>query len=218
MPKPSRSLLAVLGLALFGCAVGAPKTASYRILVQAETDQNKPLEAVEILKDGTRIGVSGPDGRIALTMTGSEGEMVGLEVRCPALHTAKDARMTVLLRRVVDPTRTPTYRAECRPETRTVVVAVRAANGPDLPVIYLGKQVARTDASGVAHVKLDLPPAERFELALDTSGKAAEKLFPRSPSAVFVVHDRDELVFFNQRFERKKARASSGGPHLPKPI
>ena len=53
---------------------------------------------------------------------------------------------------------------------RRVVVAVRAENGPNLPVTYLGRAVGRTDASGAAHVLLAMHPGDQFSLGLDTSG------------------------------------------------
>jgi hypothetical protein len=111
----------------------------------------------------------------------------------------------------------PLYEVSCPPEVRTIVVAVRATQGPDLPVMYLGKEVARTDASGAAHVQLRLHPEERFELMLSTEGRE-QRLRPENPTAVFVAKDRDEILFFDQRFEVEKPKRRAGARPGPKPF
>jgi len=51
---------------------------------------------------------------------------------------------------------------------RRVVVAVRAENGPNLPVMYLDRAVTRTDAGGAASFALEVPPGSQFTVALNT--------------------------------------------------
>jgi hypothetical protein len=106
----------------------------------------------------------------------------------------------VPLRKLAEPGALPEFSVSCQPLTRSVVVAVRADNGPDLPVRYLGQEVARTDASGAAHLLLSLAPQEEFELTLDTSDRRAENLRPQNPSARFTVKDGDEILTFNVPF------------------
>jgi hypothetical protein len=78
--------------------------------------------------------------------------------------------------------------------------------------MYLGREVARTDSSGVAHLALALRPGERFELGLDTTGKP---LLPKSPRAVFVASNDDELVFFDQRFQKRTSVGGGSRRRLP---
>jgi hypothetical protein len=82
-----------------------------------------------------------------------------------------------------------------------LVVAVRAQNGLNLPLRYLGREIARTDESGVCHALLQLPPSESVTLTLDTSG--ADKLRPKSPEFKFTVPPHDEVVVFDQSFARE---------------
>jgi hypothetical protein len=81
-----------------------------------------------------------------------------------------------------------------------VVVAVRAEETADVPVMYLGREVARTDACGAAHVLMSAPPNTRVTIELRTTGAAGGRLRPQNPSLIFVVPDRDEIVAFDQRF------------------
>jgi hypothetical protein len=118
----------------------------------------------------------------------------------------------VTLRRLAQTSKLPTYRVVCQSSTRTSVIAVRANNGPDLPVMYLGRELARTDSAGVAHVALTLTPGERYELSLDTGNKP---LTPKNPRAVFVAGNEDELVFFDQRFQSRKPAGGRARARLP---
>jgi hypothetical protein len=81
---------------------------------------------------------------------------------------------------------------------RSIVVGIRAENGPNLPVMYLGKEVGRTDGTGTAHVALDLPPGETATLSLDT--RDAPALKPQNPDLVFRAGTRDELLLLDQKF------------------
>ncbi|MDB5219916.1 MAG: hypothetical protein JWO86_7843, partial [Myxococcaceae bacterium] len=116
--------------------------------------------------------------------------------------------------------RAPSFAARCAPLTRTVVVGIRAENGPNVPVTYLGKEVGRTDAWGAAHVVLSVKANEQIALVLDTKsgGDKAPKLRPESPSLTFVAKDKDDFVTLEQKFEVEKpapARvraAPRGGP------
>jgi hypothetical protein len=210
-----RSVLGALVVVLSACQPAAPPSHLHGIVIQAETAGHAPLEGVEVTQRGRTLGRTAASGTLKLELAGSEGQLVELQARCPASYVPERQVVSVTLRRLRASRKLPTYRVECQPSTRTAVVAVRATNGPDLPVIYLGREVARTDSSGVAHVALTLRPGERFELALDTTGKP---LVPKSPRAVFVAGSEDELVFFDQRFQNRKS--SSGGrggarPRLP---
>ncbi len=95
---------------------------------------------------------------------------------------------------------------DCPPTTRNVVVAVRAENGPELPVLYLGEKVAQTDDSGAAHVLLKLPPNQPFKLTLDTSGDDHSRLRPQNPTATFDVKNQDDMFVFNQKFKLERPR------------
>jgi hypothetical protein len=86
------------------------------------------------------------------------------------------------------------------------VISVRVDDGPNLPVLYLGHEIARTDAFGAAHALIQVPPGEPFRLTLDTSSNPA--LRPASPSAELAVGEADDIVVFEPKVapEKKAAR------------
>ncbi len=203
-------------------AVGASTTACkeqaappFEVLIKFSSAKDKPLKNALVLHEGKKIGVSGDDGAALLRLRGAEGETFLFSVQCPAEFESPKAPVTVVLRRVIDSARRSEYFVSCPPLTRTVVVAVRAENGPNLPVIHLGREVARTDESGAAHVMLQLRPNESFELRLDTNDKSAERLRPQNPVATFVVKQQDDIFAFDQKFSLEKKRIRYGGPVGP---
>lgn len=200
--KAPRSL-AVLALVGVVASCKRPQAAapSYELRVMVEDDAKAPLAGAAVLRDGKPLGTTDASGKVQVRLSGIEGDRIPLQVRCPATYVPPTAALEVSLRRIEDASRFASYRVSCSPELRTVVVAVRASNGPNLPVLYLGREVARTDGSGAAHVELRLRTGERFELVLATRDKEAERLTPQNPIGVFVVKNQDEVLFFNQKFE-----------------
>jgi hypothetical protein len=206
------ALVGLASMASAGCDRGAGAS-TYAVSVVVEADPSKPVASASIVRDGTALGTTGADGKATVRLRGAEGDVAAVGVRCPADYAAVGAPLEIPLHRLADPTSVPTYRFVCSPETRTLVVAVRATNGPNLPVLYLGKEVGRTDSSGAAHVELHLRPGERFELTLGTNEPNAARLMPQNPSLVFVAKDQDDLLFFDQRFNLEKPKAATAtGP------
>jgi hypothetical protein len=190
------TLLAALVVA---CSALEAKPLRYSATIRVEADPGAPVAGAEVLRDGAALARTDASGRATFDLEGLEGEAIGIFVRCPGDYTSPAEPTRVLLRRNQDAERLPIYRVKCAPKLRTVVIAVRADNGPNLPVVYLGKEVARTDESGVAHAELRLRPGERIELTLNTDDNT--RIVPQNPSAVFFAKDRDELLFFDQSFK-----------------
>ena len=184
--------------------------------VSVETGPGASLASARLLVNGRAAATTAADGRAHLTLRGSEGEQVVVSVTCPEPYSPPPP-LKVPLRRLAPGSREPTYRLLCAPQKRTVVVAVRATNGADLPVLYLGKEIARTDASGVAHAQLELLAGQRFELKLATTGHEP-KLLPQDPSAVLVVGERDALLTVTQVFSKQKARSATATRRGPRPF
>lgn len=192
---------AVALLSTMGCA--QKQLASYPIAVRVESDPGKPLAHVRIKARGELLGESDEAGAVQLALMGKPGDVVLLDTECPAGHDAPKSPTSVVLRPLVD-ARSPEYRVACRPQTRAMVVAVRAQNGAGLPLRYLGRELARTDDAGTAHALLDVAPGETVTLTLDTS--AQPKLMPKNPELKVVVPERDEIVVFDERFALPKAK------------
>lgn len=210
-----RSVVKVsLAAALVAC--GAPEAAApaFEIVVRVTGDPGSPVPDAEITMGGAKAGKTTADGTARLRLRGEEGEVFELAVACPAGHRSPTKPLSVALRRLAVEGRLPQYDVSCPPSRRTVVVAVRAENGPNLPVVHLGKEIARTDASGAAHVLLTASPDETIQLTLSTAEKGAEQLRPQSPVATFAVKDRDEVFVFDQRFgvEKRVVRGPARGP------
>jgi hypothetical protein len=113
----------------------------------------------------------------------------------------------------------------CPPTHRQGVVVVRAGgNQPqaNLPVLIDGREVARTDPSGVAHVALDMQPGTTFQVLLATA--AAPMLRPQDPRRSFTFPDSDEIFIFDQAFEVEqpppvaRPRRPRPRPAAPQPI
>jgi len=202
-----RFALLALGLSTAACADDHAKR-RYEFVVRAQSDPGEPLAGVVISHAGQVLGTSDGQGRVRLGADGLEGEALSLSIRCPPGHRSPSPLLAVVLRRAVDANVRPEYVATCPPETRTLVVAVRAENGAGLPVRHFGRELGRTDASGAAHVVLEADSEQTVELTLDTSQDP--RLRPSSPSVRFRVSQRDEVVAFSQRFE------IAGGARAPR--
>lgn len=198
-------LLLVAAGALPGCAQRVQRQ-PYEMIVRVYGDPGEPLPGARLMHGSTLLGVSGTDGAVGVKATGKEGERILLQVLCPEGHRSPSEPLSLTLRRPAERTRRPEYNASCSPLTRKLVVAVRADKGPNLPVRHLGREVARTDASGAAHVVLDSAPLQNLELLLDTSEQP--RLRPQNPTARFRVGDRDELVLLNQAFQSSAPQRS----------
>jgi hypothetical protein len=201
----SRVWGAVAGVVLSACAVlGAacddpPPPPAYRVSFTALAD-DAPLPGVEVSVAGRPLGVTDAQGLLRANLQGREGAVVGYRVKCPAGHRNPEEPPPLTLRRFrgLDPAaaaRGIEINVQCRPAERFAAVVVRAGGIPNLPVLMQGQPVAVTDASGVAHLLLKLPPATSFTMSVDTS--ANPRIVPANPSQPFVVPDADDVLVFD---------------------
>jgi hypothetical protein len=202
-------------LALVAGCLPEPERPPFEFVVRVESDPREPLAGALVRHAGVDLGVSSPSGALRVRARGQEGERLTLNITCPAGFRSPERPTTVTLRRAAETARRAEYLVACPPEKRKVVIAVRATHGANLPVKVLEREVARTDASGAAHVVLAGSPEETLELTLDTS--AEPRLRPKSPSARFAVGTRDEIVVYNQSFELASAPAPRRS-HRPMPL
>ena len=201
-----RSLPSVVTSALLVLPVacdGGRAPADYALSIHVESDPGHALAGAEVRLGAKQIGTSGPSGVVKVVAHGTEGDVLSFDVACPEGYQSPSRPLSVVLRRLSGKGGAPEYVVPCRPTARTLVIAVRAEHGPDLPVVYLGREVARTDRSGAAHVSLVSPPEESVELVLDTGN--APRLRPHSPSARFRVGDADDIVVLDESFQLEDA-------------
>ncbi|HMI83528.1 MAG TPA: hypothetical protein VK550_05505 [Polyangiaceae bacterium] len=215
--------VALLSIALAGAAScnRASPAARYDLLIRVSAGPGRPLAGARVLFQGKSVGTSKESGAVKLSVEGTEGEVFPFTVACPEGYRSPARPIDVTLRRLADPGAPPEFSVSCMPLTRSVVVAVRADQGPNLPVVYLGQEVARTDSAGAAHVLLTLAPGEEFELMLDTANAAGERLRPQKPTGKFSVKNEDEILTFHVPFTvevEKRAAPPRSAPRPPGPI
>lgn len=185
--------------ALFLACGDPPPAPEFRLSFTALADAT-PLAGVEIAIAGRPLGVTGATGVLRANLRGREGAVVSYRVNCPDGYRDPEEPPPVTLRQFagLDPVaaaRGVEISIQCRPSDRLAAVVVRSGGIANIPVLMQGQPVALTDASGVAHLMLKLPPNTSFTMALDTS--AHPRIAPASPSQPFVVPDSDEVLIFD---------------------
>lgn len=208
--RPCR--IGLLLLVIAGCqkpVVPAP----YEFSLHAESD-GAPLAGVRFSRDKRELGITGSSGDVLASVVGEAGSSVQFTAECPEGYQSPSAPVLATLHRE---SRRPVFKVDCSATTRRVVIAVRAANGADLPIMYLGQAVGRTDSSGAGHIALRVPAYDSVQLALDTS--ARPRLKPQNPTANFTVTNQDQLFVFDTQFVSDGPRAAprvARGPAAPR--
>lgn len=203
------SRLVPLAAALVAGAVSTacsepPPPDPFRVVVRVEGDPGRAIPGANVTRANQLLGTTDATGRATLELSGVEGEITDLLVTCPEGFQTPTKPINVRLTRLAEKTKIPEYEVACPPSVRRVVVAIRAENGPNLPVMYLGRSVTRTDPAGAASFALEVPPGSQFTVALSTAERA--DINPISPSRVFVVGAQDDVFLFDQRFEVEKKK------------
>jgi hypothetical protein len=199
--------LAALGLA--GCASPPPQEIQQTFLFRVESDPGVPLAGAELRRSGGSdqvLATSDDSGLVALGLRGRPGDRVQLEAACPEGHRSPTEPLSIVVRPLPEGAERPEYLVSCRPEQRSIVVAVRADRGANVPVRYLGKEIGRTDGDGVAHAALELTPGDSITLLLDTSSAEHRHLRPQNPSLKVTVPERDDVVVFDQPFKVERPK------------
>lgn len=200
MGMPHRNpLLLVAAAALLSCGdfLGQAPELRFEFVIRVVSDDGRPLAGALIAESSQKTVRTDEAGEGALSAIGREGERRSFSVVCPTDYEPPAGPVIISLRKNSDPEKRPVYQTACAPLRRTVIVGVRAENGPELPVVYLGEQVARTDRLGAAHLLIRVAPGEAFRVSLDTSGNPA--LRPQNPSATYTVSASDELLLFDPK-------------------
>jgi len=193
-----------------------PSHDPFEILVSVVSDPGVALPGAAILSGNRVVGRTSEGGSAKLSIDGNEGDQVELSIRCPADYDSPAAPLVVSLKRFAAGSRPPQFEARCPPTTRTLVVGIRAENGPNLPVVYLGQVAAQTDESGAAVFMTKVKPADKVEVTLSTS-EAAPGVKPQNPTLTFVAKDQDDFVVLEQAFTvpKKVAPIRVRPVHIP---
>ncbi len=214
-----RQIFVLAGLSMFvvlGCAEPPPPE-PFVVSVRVESDPGKPIVGASVSRANRPLGTTGADGKAVLKIAGVEGEITDVTVTCPEGFQTPMKPLSIRLTRLAEKSKVPEYGVACPPAMRRVVVAVRAENGPNLPVMYLDRPVTRTDVAGAASFALEVPPGSQFTVALNTAERKDIK--PISPSKLFVVNAQDDVFLFDQKFEvEKKKPPPAPVIHIPRAL
>lgn len=214
MLKFGQLLVGVGAVYVAGCEQ-PPPPAPFKAVVTVTGDPGRPLFGVPITTGKKEPVLTNTEGKANLLFNGAEGDIREVNVTCPVGHQQVKGSIAIRLTRVVGDA-VPTYAVSCPPLRRKVVVAVRAVNGPHLPVKYLNQVVATTDAGGAAHFALEIEPGT-FSVQLDTSER--KDLFPPNPGKILSVGQRDDVLVLDQKFEvKKKYVPPPPPPSIPKDL
>jgi hypothetical protein len=190
-------LVALLGLA----CKEQDLSRDYELIVKVSSDPGRGLAGARASVKGRELGVSDSSGAVAIHVRGHEGDVMSIDIACPSGHRPP-APVRVPLRHVSHDVK-PEFAALCTPLSHSIVVAVRAERGPHLPLLHLGRELARTDASGAAHVLLDVASDDVVELVLDTSEQP--RLRPKNPMLRIQPGRQDEITAISQEFTLQPA-------------
>jgi len=175
---------------------------SYAVQIVAHDDARSPLAGVQVLIGTRPVGTTDASGSVRLSLTGNEGDVAALGVKCPDGFASPEKPMTVGLRHFSEGSPAPRFETQCVPLVRSFVVGVRTENGANLPIRRLNRVIGQTDDFGVAHLLLQAAPRDQVVLTLDTSAILA--LRPQNPTLTFVAPERDQMILLEQKFTLKK--------------
>lgn len=209
--------LGVAALGLLASCEEPPPPDPFGVVVKIESDPGQPIQGASVSRANRLLGTTDAEGRAHLKIAGVEGEITDVVVTCPEGFQSPNKPLSIRLARLADKSKTPEYGVSCPPSVRRVVVAIRAENGPNLPVHYLDRPVTRTDASGAASFALEVPPGAQFNVVLST--KERPDIKPLNPSKLFVVSAQDDVFLFDQRFEvERKPPPRRPRPFIPRAL
>ncbi len=231
--RGSRMKMVMLsGLSLAALLVACedpPPPPTFRVSFTATSD-SEPLGGVRVSADGSLIGETNDRGMLRVELTGREGQNLAISADCPEGHREPEQLPVLTLRSFqgLDPAareRGIEMSISCPPTERLAAVVIRALASvsgsadpvpvADLPVIMRGREVARTDAGGVAHLSFRMRPNSTFRLQMDTSARA--DLRPQSPGNTFTVPDANDVLLYDQPFEMRRRRRPPRRPPPPAP-
>ncbi len=217
----SRTLVGSALVLLSSCALGCsafeppPPPPPQPIQVRVSGEPGEAMQDIPIVLDGKEIGRTNAEGVGSFTFDGEDGRPFTLTIACPTGFVTSVRPLELVLRRM---DRAPLYDFQCVSTDRAVLVAVRSEGASDVPIKYLGREIARTDAEGYALVHLVPKSGEIVHLTFDTSDPKHAALRPVNPQ-VAVGANEDGAFTVVQKFvtERGPVRRPPAIP-VPRPV
>lgn len=202
-------------LAALSCDANHDRDHAARLIFVTESDPGVSLSGVSVWVDGALVGVSS-DGAVETLLRSTSTSIIRVEHDCPEGH--RDPVEDTILRLSsfeeigVSEALGMEVTLRCPPETHIAGFVVRLGNGPSLPVLLNGVEVARTSSAGIAHFTRRGRPGTEYSVQIDTSSDS--RLGPQHPTKVFTLDDQHEVFVVDQAFalakEPRRARRPRG--------
>lgn len=199
--------VALTAIAFAGCG-GTRAPTLYPITLRVVSD-NRPLAGAQVFLRDRELGSTDSAGNFRMQTPGVEGSTLDLTVRCPNGFTSPAAPIPVVLRSTIALDRAQRSAgiettAQCPPSHRIAAVVVRTPNRGNLPILYNGREITRTDLQGIAHMIFRVTPREAITLRIDTSGQP--NLRPQNPLLTVTTREGDDVYVASQNFDEEIPR------------
>src|SRR5690606_1663539 len=134
-----------------------PRVFGQQAMVQHVSEEAKPIPDASVFVNGELVVKTGAEGAARVYVQGHAGDRFQLATTCPEgfRPTPGSAEQDVFVAPNIASSAPPQFVFRCESTARKATITVRAENGPDLPIRYLGREVGRTDARGAATVVLE---------------------------------------------------------------
>jgi hypothetical protein len=210
----------LLFLPLVACFAGTgcgslrapPPLGPQTILVRVSAGEGVPLEGITVRPSSGEGGVTDATGLARIAIAGAEGTKVDLSIACPEGYAAPASVTHVTVRRA---SRAPELAIPCKPYEHAVLIAFKTVGAANVPILYLGREIARTDDAGFALVELEPKVGETLEFTLDTSDPDQKWLRPQNPQRTVLVPDGEETFTIEQKFINDQPKAKRAPVRKP---
>ncbi|MFO0604000.1 MAG: hypothetical protein U0324_12540 [Polyangiales bacterium] len=214
--RASAALAAAAALAVGGCSSQQAPTL-FSVTLRVMTDQ-RPMPGAQVVIRDRPQGTTDAQGSFRMRMAGTEGAVVEVTVRCPEGFQSPAEAVRVPLRSAVSLDRNAQATGiettiQCPPDQRVAAVIVRTPNRANLPVVFQGREVTRTDLQGVAHMIFKVHPRDVLAFRIDTSSQP--QLRPASPTFTVATRDGDDVYVSTLNFEEAAAPRQVRRPARP---
>jgi hypothetical protein len=202
----SRLPFVVAGFAVVGCQAfqPPPPLPPQEMTVRVSAGAGEPLSGVSVRPTSGRPGITDANGVANITLAGDEGTKIDLAIACPDGYAAPAAVTRVTVRRA---SRVPELSIPCKPFEHAVVVAFKTTGATNVPILYLGREIARTDDAGFALLELEPKVGETLAFTLDTTDPQFRFMRPQNPERTVLVPDGEEAFTIEQKFVEDKPAA-----------
>jgi hypothetical protein len=198
-----RRALAFLAIAVVGCSQPRPP-APFPIVVRVVGSTDEALEKVPVRVGTTRAPTDG-DGAARFSLLGEEGARLELGVECPTGAAPPASLPKITLARTSRP---PEYLVPCRTLERGVLVAIHTVGVGGIRVLYLDREIARTDEEGYALARLQPKIGETVTLTFDTSDPRQKTLRPANPEQSIAITEAGGVYTVEQTFVNEKPKVA----------